>query len=109
MPRIANPTRTQQVCDRLSAYYADEPVDIYVKSLPRQGLYIAVSHEGSNEVGILFHVDQVDNGASGFKDEALRRINAFRDSEVFVPRAPKGLVYDDIMTYGSPEAINGVE
>jgi hypothetical protein len=109
MARIANPTRTQQICDRLSAYYADDPLNVYVKSLPRQGLFIAVSHEGQTEVGILFHVDQVDNGASGFKDEALRKINAFRDGVAYVPRAPKGLVYDDIMTYGSPEAINGLE
>jgi hypothetical protein len=109
MARIANATLTQQVCERLAAYYADDPLIIELKALPRQGLFISVTHEEAEGGGLLFHVDQVRNGASGFRDEALRKINAYRDGVDFVPRQPTARVYGDIMTYGSPEALNAID
>ena len=104
MYRPAHPQRVQDVAERLAAYFEDEPLVIHAKAVPRQGTYISVAHVENPSVGLLFHVDELDNGASGFKDQALLRIRAYLEGTEFVPAPIKpGLVYDDVITYGGSD------
>lgn len=104
MYRPAHPQRVQEVADRLAAYFEDEPLQIFAKAVPRQGTYISVAHIDNPSVGLLFHVDELDNGASGFREPALLRIRAYLAGTEYVPPAPSGgMVYDDVMTYGGSD------
>lgn len=98
MSNTASPLRVHAVVTRLQNVYPD--LIVGVRILPRQGMYITVSLPGSDDMGLLFHVDQLDNGASGFRDPALAKINAFRDQVAYeAPPAKPGLTYDDVMTH----------
>lgn len=101
MYRPAHAARVQEVATRLERYFADagDNLLVSVRYLDRQGNYIAVSLPESPALGIMFHVDELDNGASGFKDAALLRIQAYRDGTPYVPpTVDPRLVYDDVMT-----------
>lgn len=97
-----NPIRAREVADRLRNYYNDEFPTLTVRTeyVPNKGTLIIVSAKEIDEFGIAFGVDQLDNGASGFRDEALRRIIAYMNSEPYTPPVPKSgtLVFDDVMT-----------
>lgn len=103
MGRPVDYRRANAIAEQLAAYYTDTDLIVTARPYGRQGYYISVSR---GDAGILFHADQLDNGAAGFKDEALRRIRAFADNVPFVPTPidPK-LVYDDVMTLSSPEVL----
>lgn len=89
--------RVAELCERIADSFPDlrfAPVEF-----PRKGYYVGVS-TAEAENGLLLHADELDNGASGFKDETLRRIAAFRDGVPYQPPKRLGLSYDDVMTAG---------
>lgn len=104
MYRPATPDRVMALAERLATYFEEDDLLIYAHMAGRQGMYIAVSMKDTPDVRLLLHADELDNGASGFKENALLRIQAFRDSTPYVPTQPKGIRYDDVMTYdGGPD------
>lgn len=67
-------------------------------SYGNKGYYVAVSRAGT-EGGLVLHPDEIDNGASGVKDDCLVRLACFRDGKEYVkPVSTQRFVYDDVMT-----------
>ena len=91
--------RAAQLCERIAPSFPElqfRPVEF-----PHKGYYVGVSRP-DNENGLLLHADELDNGASGFRDDALERIAAYRDNRLhqLAPRPRNGIDYSDVMTAG---------
>jgi hypothetical protein len=89
--------RATEIAQRVNAYFPE----LRAESRPygNKGYYVAVEKPGE-ETGLLLHVDELDNGASGLKDQALNRLIAFRDGVPWEPEPekPGKLTYDDVIT-----------
>ncbi len=108
MLRPAHPQRVYEIADRLSNYFEEDGVVVQVKYLNRQGNYISVSRDSNTAAGLLFHADELDNGASGFRLEALEKIRSYIEHRDYVaPPVKPGLRYDDVMTHDGQPANNG--
>ena len=64
-----------------------------------RGWWVAVSRPGEQS-GLLFHPEQLDNGAAGVPDAALSRLNAWRDRLPWQPPHRSRRVVADVMTLG---------
>lgn len=101
MPSMPSPLRVQGIVERLQRIYEDDDLIFGVRVLPRLGMRITVTLPDSDDAGLMFNVDQLDNGAHGIRENALARINAYRDGVAYQAPPPKpGLTYGDVMTYG---------
>lgn len=108
MLRPAHPQRVYDLADRLAIYFEDEPIVVAVKLYNRQGNYITVSLKGNEAVGLVFHADQLDNGASGFKDEALMKIRAYIAGQAYeAPPKKQQFDYSDVMTLSATDPVPG--
>lgn len=94
--------RAKTMLERLTDYYKGQELQWSLTEHGGQGLYVWCRKEG-DAVGLLLRPDELDNGAAGFRDNALRKIAAYREGVAFVPEQPKGRVYDDVMTVDNLE------
>lgn len=104
MARPAHPARVSQIAERLQKYFDEDgtPLVVQVRYLGHQGMYVAVSRPGTPGFGLTFHADQLDNGAAGFKIEALDQIRAYVANQPYVkPQVPGRLDYSDVMSLSS--------
>lgn len=98
MPPLPVPyKRAEQVAERLAEIFPD--LSFTPTHFGAKGYWITVAKAGDGN-GLLMATDQLDNGASGIKEEGLARIAAFRESREYVepPRPSNKLTYDDVMT-----------
>lgn len=98
MPPLPVPyKRAEQVAERLSEMFPE--LTFAPTQFGSKGFWITVAKAGDGN-GLLMATDQLDNGASGIKDEGLRRILAFAENREYVEpaRAVGKLTYDDVMT-----------
>lgn len=97
MPFPTSYVRAEYAANLLQSWFPELIVEPYQHA--SQGWYVSVVKEDA-DVGLLLHVDEIDNGAAGIKDDTVNAVIALRDGTEYVPPKPEpGKVYNDVMTY----------
>lgn len=89
--------KATMIANRVLAYFPDQ-LTATPFEFEGMGFYVQINAPGQ-QAGLVLHPDELDNGASGLKEEALKRLACFRDGVAYTPPAPRpGISYDDVMT-----------
>lgn len=93
----------ESIAQRLNAYYGGT-LEFRAEIFGSRGYWIAAARPGE-AAGLLFHWEELDNGAAGWRQRALERLNAYRDCEPYVPTPPTQRVFSDVMTAGPQQPV----
>lgn len=99
--------RAAEAAGRLTDYYNDDSLQFEADQYGERGFYVRVFRAGDT-AGLLLHVDEIDNGAAGIRENTLAMINSYRDGTPYQPVIQHtGWVYRDVMTLDGIERETG--
>lgn len=92
-----------QLSERLNTYFHDN-LTFEAIAIPNKGWFVKATRPGE-EAGLLFHWEELDNGAGGWKENALRQLIGLRDGTPWEPVPVTQRVYTDVMTIGNNDGV----
>ena len=64
-----------------------------------------VQEKPGEDAGLLFHWEELDNGAGGWRENALRQLIGLRDGTPWEPVPVTQRVFSDVMTIGNNDGV----
>lgn len=92
-----------RITERLRRHYGDQ-LGFETVLFGNRGWHIRAFRPGE-QMGLVFHWDEIDNGAAGIKENALRQLNAWRDGTDWEPVRSGQMTYRDVMTIGTSDGV----